>query len=128
MNVFISVPMRDLTDQQIDDELELVAKIAHAYFPLGHLEFVSNFGVEPEDIDENVKHESVWHLGEALKCLSTCDAIMCPENTLVYNGCAVEKETARWYGIPIYEYDEKVLDEFLRGEFHDEYDTEDRAE
>ena len=129
MNIFISVPMKGLTDQQISDEIELVCGIAKSYFPLTKLEFVCNFETEPEEPDENVKHESIWHLGEALKCLSTCDAIMCPDNNCFrneyLNGCMCEESTALAYEIPIYNYDLKVLDEFLKGDFHDEHNTED---
>lgn len=127
MNVFISVPMRGLTDQQIDDEMELVAGIAKAYFPLAKLEFVSNFETEPDEVNENVKHESVWHLGEALKCLSTCDAIMCPNEEEIIKpdgkkemlyGCLIETATAKAYHIPVYKYDISVLEDFLKGDFH----------
>lgn len=143
MNVFISVPMRGLTDQQIDDEMELVAKVAQAYFPLGKLHFVSNFMTEPDEMPNTVKKESVWHLGEAIKCISTCDAIMCPSNTAICippdkekkeedfeldkpfsviihaKGCEIERSVAMEYDIPIYYYDESILEDFLKGEFHD---------
>lgn len=129
MNVFISVPMKDLTNQQIEDEMELVAGIAEAYFPLAKLEFVSNFETEPDEVDENVKHESVWYLGEALKCLSTCDAIMVPSYaSSSHHGCDVERIVAGYYDIPIYTYDDTVLDEFLKGDFHNEHNTETRDE
>ena len=120
MNVFISVPMNGLTTQQIEDEIEHVCKIADSYFPLGHLEFVTNFETEADDVVDTVKNERIWHLGEALKCLSICDAIMCPNHTNDYPGCKIEKATAMEYGIPIYLYDIKVLDEFRKGIFHDE--------
>ena len=119
MNVFISVPMRGLTNQQIGDEIELVCKIAESYFPLAKLEFVTNYETEPDEPNENVKHESVWHLGEALRCLSTCDAIMVPNfASSSYHGCDVERIVAGYYDIPIYIYDDTVLDDFLNGKFH----------
>lgn len=125
MNVFISVPMKGLTNQQIEDEIEIVCKITETYFPLAKdLEFVTNYGTEPDDIPDTVKKESVWHLGEALKCLSTCDAIMVPNCASCANhgnhGCDVERIVAVYYGIPIYTYDDTVLDEFIHGKFHDE--------
>lgn len=127
MKVFISVPMRGLTNQQIEDEIEIVCRIAHAYFPLTNLEYVCNFDTEPEEPDENVKHESVWHLGEGLKCLSTCDIVMAPSDEEITKpdgkketlyGCLIETATAKAYAIPVYRYDISVLNDFLKGDFH----------
>ena len=119
MRIFISVPMHGLTNQEIEDELEFVSKVAQAYFPLTKLEFVTSYGFgDNEEIPETVRNERIWHLGEAIKCLSSCDAIMAPDGADA-PGCDIERSVALFYDIPIYTYDIGLVSDFLKGDFHD---------
>lgn len=121
MKVFLSVPMKGLTDEEIADELDIVGQVAKAYFPHDDVEFVCNWMPVPnyEQLpDKEVKNEAVFYLGEALQSLSTCDAILSPsavfkvdedDNCTTYHGCEIEYEVACAYHIPVYEYDSKIL-------------------
>lgn len=118
MKVFLSVPMRGLTDEEIVDELDIVGQVAKAYFPHEDVELVCNWMPGKEQSFEGVKNKAVFYLGEALQSLSTCDAILSPSavfmvdndgNCTTYHGCEIEYEVAHAYHIPVYEYDSKIL-------------------
>lgn len=125
MKVFLSVPMKGLTDEEIADELDIVGQVAKAYFPHDDVEFVCNWTPDMAVLHEEVKNEAVFYLGEALQSLSTCDAIVSPSavfmvdednNTITYHGCEIEYEVACTYHIPVYEYDSKILEVFNKKE------------
>ena len=53
----------------------------------------------PEEV-ENIKNVKVWCLGESIKKLADADLVVLPEYPYEYDGCAIECDVARRYGIP----------------------------
>lgn len=134
MKIFISVPMKDKTDEEIKKEIAIVTNIAKAYFPeenaLGTLEFVDNFKKNPDVVDDgfgldvsltisSVSHPKdkekmpLYYLGEALQKMSNCDAVMFPMNWECYRGCRLEFEAADKYGLKHYFYDDGIFDKSM---------------
>lgn len=101
MKVFVSVPMKRKTDAEIAASIKMCK------------DYMDGFNLNIEYADNFVHHRpskgvivtSVYYLGEALKVLSTCDALVIPKgvNLDEYNGCAIEVEVAKRYNIPVFE-------------------------
>lgn len=88
--VFLSLPMSGHTDEWIRDQIELMK---HA---LKDDEIaVDNYIEKPEG------SERLYCLGEAIKKLGECDAIMLHPRWIDANGCVIEYYVARQYGLEI---------------------------
>lgn len=98
VKVFISQPMVDKTNQQIEEErAEAIKKIKELYL-----------GTDVEIIDSFFKdapHDArpLWFLGKSLQLLSTADAAYFVKGWEQYRGCRIENECARQYGIKTFE-------------------------
>lgn len=95
--LFVSVPMRDRTEENIRKSIEKMHKIAEA--TVGEeLELIDSY--VPENNPE-AKDEAIWHLGDAIKKMAIADYVIIPDNNWMHNGCDIEERVARYYGIPI---------------------------
>lgn len=93
--LFVSVPMKGRTEQEIRESIEKMKKIAEIYE-----------GEELELIDSYIEHnppqnsnQAVWYLGESLKKLSEADVFIGIDDCYEWNGCEVEYRVATEYGI-----------------------------
>ena len=113
--VFISVPMKDRTKENIEKSIEKIKAYAKLVID-DELEFV-NTEVQ-EKAPYNTKKEAVWYLGKSLEILSTCDILMAPSNDgwYTFNGCEIEKEVSDRYGISKLEYDLYLFCKDIYGE------------
>lgn len=93
MKLFISQPMRDKTDEQIEkernDAIEHVKKV---------------LGEDVEVIDSFFKgapHDAkpLWFLGKSFELLSTADVAVFVGDWYKYRGCKMEYEACKEYGI-----------------------------
>ena len=94
--VFISVPMKGRTKDQIINSINAMHEIAEVMAGES-LQPVHNFDhVEAPDgvIDR------LYYLGGALKLLSECDYIICTDDWR-FDGCRIERMAAEAYGITI---------------------------
>ena len=95
--LFVSVPMRDRTEENIRKSIEKMHKIAEA--TVGEeLELIDSY--VPENVSET-KDEAIWYLGDAIKKMAIADYVIITDNTWIHSGCDVEERVARFYGIPI---------------------------
>ena len=94
MNVFISQPMRDKTDEEILAERHLAAQTLYQKYnkPINIID--SFFEGAPHDATP------LWFLGESLKFLGTADVAYFCKGWEQYRGCVIEHECAVRYGIP----------------------------
>mgnify|MGYP003317128406 CR=1 FL=1 len=98
--IFISVAMNGREEYEIHDDIVNLKFLGKAYFG-NDIEFVDNRDFErifPEGINERV-----WCLGEAIKKLAACDAMISFDNELTNRakGCQIEREVCYNYGIPV---------------------------
>ena len=106
--VFLSLPMKNRTDEDIKQTIKSMARIILAMYPEEDIQFVDNFSSSHsftnEDEDE-AKNKSLLYLGEAIQKMAKCDYIAVIENRNcnLYNyiGCYIEEEVARNYGLHI---------------------------
>lgn len=96
--LFVSVPMKGRTEEEIKASIQKMKKIAEVYE-----------GEELELIDSYIEYnppkdskEAVWYLGESLKKLAQADVFMGICESYDWNGCFIERETAEKYGIKAY--------------------------
>ena len=106
--LFVSVPMRGRTEEEIKNNMDYMHKIAEAAFG-EDLEMINTY-IDYEAPDSSNK--SVWYLGESLKKLATADCFIgVADGELVktYTGCFIEGAVAMEYGIPHYFISSKRL-------------------
>ena len=104
IKVFLSLPMSGRTDEAVFAEIEQIKNIFMDYIndtqPGTEVEFVNTY-VQPS-APENCVTEPLWYLGESIKILSTCDAIIFAQGFRGARGCMIEYEVARNYDLKYY--------------------------
>lgn len=96
--LFVSVPMKGRTEEEIKASIQKMKKIAEIYEG-EELELIDSY---IEDNPPKDSKEAVWYLGESLKKLAQADVFMGICENYDWNGCCIEKETAERYGIKAY--------------------------
>ena len=96
--LFISVPMKGRTEENIRNSIEKMHRVAEAVF-----------GEELEVIDSYIEHkppqnsnEAIWYLGKSLEKLSKADYFIGIRWSDCFGGCNIESEVAIRYGIKTY--------------------------
>ena len=93
--LFVSVPMKGRTEAEIKESISKMKQIAEIYE-----------GEELELIDSYIEHtppqninKAIGYLGESLKKLSEADVFITIDDSWEWNGCEIETQAARRYGI-----------------------------
>ena len=96
--LFVSVPMKGRTEEEIKASIQKMKKIAEIYE-----------GEELELIDSYIENnppkdskEAVWYLGESLQKLAQADIFVGINEAYDWNDCYIERDTAQRYGIKTY--------------------------
>lgn len=92
--IFISQPMKDRTNQEIEQERKEIIEKAEKYF--GEIEVIDSFF---KDAPHDAK--PLWFLGKSLELLSNADVIVLGKDWEHARGCRIEHECAIQYGIKI---------------------------
>lgn len=96
--LFVSVPMKGRTEEEIKASIQKMKKIAEIYEG-EELELIDSY---IEDNPPKDSKEAVWYLGESLKKLAQADVFIGICESYDWNGCSIERETANKYGIKAY--------------------------
>ena len=96
--LFVSVPMKGRTEEEIKASIQKMKKIAEIYEG-EELELIDSY---IEDNPPKDSKEAVWYLGESLKKLARADVFIGICESYDWNGCSIEMETANKYGIKAY--------------------------
>ena len=96
--LFVSVPMKGRTKEEIKASIQKMKKIAEIYEG-EELELIDSY---IEDNPPKDSKEAVWYLGESLKKLAQADVFIGICESYDWNGCCIERETAEKYGIKAY--------------------------
>ena len=96
--LFVSVPMKGRTEEEIKASIQKMKKIAEIYEG-EELELIDSY---IEDNPPKDSKEAVWYLGESLKKLAQADVFIGIRESYDWNGCCIERETAEKYGIKTY--------------------------
>lgn len=97
--LFVSVPMRGRSDENIEKSIKFMADLASVIF--GE-ELVVVHNLKSETPPEDVNNTSVYYLGQAISKMSEVDYFIgvSPEFAKLYPGCATEDFVAMAYDIP----------------------------
>ena len=96
--LFVSVPMKGRTEDEIKASIQKMKKIAEIYEG-EELELIDSY---IEDNPPKDSKEAVWYLGESLKKLAQADVFVGINEAYDWNGCYIERDTAQRYGIKTY--------------------------
>lgn len=96
--LFVSVPMRGRTEEEIKASIQKMKKIAEIYEG-EELELIDSY---IEDNPPKDSKEAVWYLGESLKKLAQADVFIGIDDAYDWNGCYIERDTAQRYGVKTY--------------------------
>ena len=92
--VFISQPMKDKTNQEIEQERKKIIEKVERYFR--EIEVIDSFF---KDAPHDAK--PLWFLGKSLELLSNADVIVLGKGWKRSRGCRIEHECAVQYGISV---------------------------
>lgn len=99
MKVFISQPMRGLTDNDILKTRKEVIEYIEENFSVKEgekIEFIDSF-FQSAPVDK----QPLWFLGKSFELLSTADVCVFIGHWSEARGCIMEHEACKRYGIPI---------------------------
>lgn len=96
--LFVSVPMKGRTEEEIKASIQKMKKIAEIYED-EELELIDSY---IEDNPPKDSKEAVWYLGESLKKLAQADVFIGIDEAYDWNDCCIEKDTAYRYGIKMH--------------------------
>lgn len=98
--VFISLPMRGLTDEQLYSDFRKATAEVKELLPGENVKVMETIIPPPKDLSRNVR-ESVWCLGRSIQKLARADYIYMADGSQNARGCKIELDCALMYGIPI---------------------------
>lgn len=96
--LFVSVPMKGRTEEEIKASIQKMKKIAEIYEG-EELELIDSY---IEDNPPKNSKEAIWYLIESIKKLAQADVFIGICESFDWNGCQIERETAEKYGIKAY--------------------------
>lgn len=96
--LFVSVPMKGRTEEEIKASIQKMKKIAEIYEG-EELELIDSYIEDNPPKDNN---QAIWFLGESLKKLAQADVFIGINEAWDWCGCYIEIETAKRYDIKIY--------------------------
>lgn len=99
VKVFISVPMRGRTDEDIKSDIERAKEKVRS--AMGDVEFANSFygdDVESRECDAK-KHPGLAYLGRSLKDMADCNIVFFCNGWEHARGCWLEKRAAKSYGL-----------------------------
>lgn len=96
--LFVSVPMKGRTEEEIKASIQKMKKIAEIYEG-EELELIDSYIEDNPPKDNN---EAVWYLGESLKKLAQADVFVGIDDVWNWSGCYIESEVAVRYEIKRY--------------------------
>lgn len=98
--LFISVPMKGRTEEQIRESMRRMHKVAEAVWD-EELEVIDSYVAEAVP---SVNSEAVWFFGESIKRMADADYFIGVDSYYDnrYRGCSLERMVALEYGIPCF--------------------------
>lgn len=96
VKIFISQPMKDKTNQEIEQERKEIIEKIRKHFEKIEVKVIDSFF---KDAPHDAK--PLWFLGKSLELLSNANVIVLGKDWKNSRGCRIEYECAVQYGIPV---------------------------
>ena len=103
--LFVSVPMKGRTEEEIKESINKMHRIAEAYEG-EELELIDSYVVETPPAECNT---GAWYLSKSIEKLSMADIFIGVSDTTVWPGCQIETNVARTYNIKNYLIDSNII-------------------
>jgi hypothetical protein len=103
--LFVSVPMKSRTEEEIKYSITKMHRIAEAYED-EELELIDSWVAEAPPADCN---RSVWYLSKSIEKLAEADIFIGVSDLSGWPGCKIESDVAKAYGIKSYSVDTKIV-------------------
>lgn len=103
--LFVSVPMKGRTEEEIRESIDKMKKIAEVYEG-EELELIDSY---IEDNPPQNNNQAIWYLSKSIEKLANADIFIGITDTWDWNGCHVEEEVAGRYGIKSYRVDPRYV-------------------
>ena len=103
--LFVSVPMKGRTEEEIRESIDKMKKIAEVYEG-EELELIDSY---IEDNPPQNNNQAIWYLSKSIEKLANADIFIGITDTWDWNGCYVEGEVAGRYGIKQYRVDPRYV-------------------
>lgn len=104
--IFISVPMKGRTSEDINKSVQMMKGVGKAYFPNEEVVFIDNF--VSCDI-EDAQKRSLYCLGQSITKMADADTLIVPNSIWEYDGCIMERDVAFRYGLRVIEVDFQIV-------------------
>ena len=96
MKVFISQPMKGLTDEEIKFIRQDIIDNLKKRFPDEEINVIDTFF--EEDPPKEAKVQGLWYLGKSLQKMAEADVVLYYNDYNMYHGCEIEQLAASFYG------------------------------
>lgn len=93
--LFVSVPMKYRTEEEIRKSIKKMKAIAEAITG-EELELIDSY---VEDNPPQDSQQAIWYLSKSIEKLATADVFICITDHYDWDGCTIESEIAMRYGI-----------------------------
>jgi hypothetical protein len=103
--LFVSVPMKGRTEEEIKYSIAKMRRIAEAYEG-EELELIDSWVDEAPPTNCN---KSAWYLGKSIEKLALADVFIGVSDLSGWPGCKIESDVARAYDIKSYSVDSKIV-------------------
>jgi hypothetical protein len=103
--LFVSVPMKGRTEEEIKYSITKMHRIAEAYEG-EELELIDSYIAEAPPVGCN---QSVWYLSKSIEKLAEADIFIGIRDTTGWPGCKIEVDTAKAYNIKSYRVDNDII-------------------
>lgn len=103
--LFVSVPMKGRTEEEIRESIDKMKKIAEVYEG-EELELIDSY---IEDNPPQNNNQAIWYLSKSIEKLANADIFIGIMDTWDWNGCFIESEVAGRYGIKSYRVDPRYV-------------------
>ena len=105
--LFVSCPMKNLTDEMIKANIEKMHKIAEIVFDK-KLEVIPSYIIPAGEVPEGAI-TSMWYLGRSIQRMSEADYYIGVNAFYDYYDCEIENNIAHCYGLRTYFVDSSIL-------------------
>lgn len=102
LKVFISQPMKDKTNEEIEAERQKAVAIIKKIYPNRDIQIIDSFF---KGAPHNAK--PVWFLGKSIELLSTADVAYFCKGWENYRGCRFEHKVCEDYDVSFINYSEE---------------------
>ena len=103
--LFVSVPMKGRTEEEIKNSTTKMHRIAEAYEG-EELELIDSWVYEEPPVGCN---QGAWYLGKSIEKLAVADIFIGVRDTTGWPGCQIEADAARAYDIKSYFVDASII-------------------